>query len=177
MRINNGLLVAITLQFISASVIASQSKSVSLPPTQNEGILITSESSGGDELIAQKLTKLKSEVLILNAEAKKAEAQKHLNEVTGGKKHSVGEGEIVLPRVKTIFGRGENLHAELELDDGNIVEVSPGDKSIFGIEITAITKSSVVVRMGDTSVSIPLLHLSHKSARNKDNYIPQPIFQ
>lgn len=180
MRANNYLKLMITMLVISAPVMAAQGKNESSPlPADDDSPQVSSTVDDGDGVVARKLTQLKSDVLILNAEAKKAEAQKRLKEVTGGKYQSTGVR--ALPRVKTIFGRGENLHAELELGDGNVVEVSAGDKNISGMDIIAITKSSVTIRTEGASISVPLQHINQDISGNqrndKNNYIPQPRFQ
>lgn len=131
--------------------------------------------------VAQQLTKLKSDVLLLNAKAKKAEALKRLNDASG-ENHSFSSG-FVAPVIKSIYGNGTHLIAEIECADGNVIDVKPGDKNICGIDIVNIVSTMVSMRAGDQVYNIPVKHCvsttnqQTRAEKNNTNYIPKPRFK
>lgn len=178
MRKSNYIYCLIILFCYSSGVLAENERT-NLSTTEN--ILPTAPDDNADDSVARTLTRLKSEVLVLNAQAKKAEALKRLNDVSGSKIHL--SSEPVIPKIKSIFGKGSTLLADVECADGNVVEVKAGDKNVCGMEIIKITNNKVSMRLGSTSYNVPLQHNTQAtasengSASKNSNYIPKPRFK
>ncbi|WP_239043158.1 hypothetical protein [Citrobacter freundii] len=118
--------------------------------------------------VAEKLAEIKSEVILLNAEAQRAEALKKLEKADGEKKYVLGDG-VDLPTLKSVFGHDDSqLKAELMFDSGDVVEASPDDVLFDGMKVTSITPTSVYLKDSNGNKHIvSVKHIEPKKEYNK----------
>ncbi|EHJ2437155.1 TPA: hypothetical protein ACIBFG_004490 [Salmonella enterica subsp. enterica serovar Bahrenfeld] len=118
--------------------------------------------------VAEKLAEIKSEVILLNAEAQRAEALKKLEKVDGEKKNVLGDG-IDLPTLKSVFGHDDSqLKAELMFDSGDVVEASTDNVLPNGMKVISITPTSVYLQDSNGNKHIVTVkHIEPKKEYNK----------
>lgn len=99
------------------------------------------------------LTKIETETLVLKAREKQLEVQAGIlakqadilaKQVEAGR--LISGGAMGDPTIRSIEGLGSALYATLQLDNGNIVEVTTGDTLSNGMKIVSIRPNEVIVQ-------------------------------
>jgi type IV pilus biogenesis protein PilP len=121
--------------------------------------------------IADNLTRIESETLLLKAREKQLEAQSNVlsketelsvkQTVADVLSHTAFTGN---PVIRSIEGIGRSMFATLQLHNGNLVDVQPGDTLSNGIKIISIRPNEVIaetpkkqrVRLASASTALPM---------------------
>lgn len=140
-------------------------------PIDSTNNVLSSQSNDllGDESIARKLAKVKSEVVLLNAETQKAEAERKLMEARGN--NTINENSVKLPTVSSIYGEiNKDLSAELFFE-GAILKVQKGSIISDYLKVINILENKVIIRdvQGKHDYSLFVSQKTSNSHRDVDN--------
>ncbi|EDV4562073.1 type IV pilus biogenesis protein PilP [Salmonella enterica subsp. enterica] len=125
--------------------------------------------------VAEQLARIKSEVVILKAEAAREEARKQLEQVTGEKKNSYSDEKSGLPLLKSIYGNAENqLHAEFEYSSGDTVDARVGTVLPGHFKVMAIAFTSA--QLQDDSGKKYIINLQHVQDLNRGSRVASGDF-
>jgi type IV pilus biogenesis protein PilP len=111
--------------------------------------------------VAEKLSRIEGETLLLKARERQLDVQGSIlakqNQIasiqaaTTALTHAAGAGD---PQVRSVEGVGRAVFATLQLGDGAVVEVQPGDMLPKGMQVVSIAPGNVVVRKGKQRVRL-----------------------
>jgi type IV pilus biogenesis protein PilP len=110
---------------------------------------------------AEKLSRIEGETLLLKARERQLDVQGSIlmkqNQIatiqaaTSALTHAPGAGD---PQVRSVEGVGRAVFATLQLGDGAVVEVQPGDMLPKGMQVVSIAPGNVIVRKGRRRVRL-----------------------
>ena len=110
---------------------------------------------------AEKLSRIEGETLLLKARERQLDVQGAIlmkqNQIatiqaaTTALTHAPGAGD---PQVRSVEGVGHAVFATLQLGDGCVIEVQPGDMLPKGMQVVSIAPGNVIVRKGRQRVRL-----------------------
>ena len=110
---------------------------------------------------AEKLSRIEGETLLLKARERQLDVQGSIlmkqNQIatiqaaTSALAHAPGAGD---PQVRSVEGVGRAVFATLQLGDGGVIEVQPGDMLPKGMQVVSIAPGNVIVRKGRQRVRL-----------------------
>ncbi len=151
-----------------------QIKSIPETMTGNELNNNKEDNLDKEKSVAEQLARIKSEIVLLKAEAARAEARKQLEKVTGEKKSIDSEGEG-LPLLKSIYGNGGNqLSAEFKYGPGDIVEAHAG--TVLPGRFKVITITSTSAQLQDAKGNSHIINIQHAQERERENSVNERYF-
>ena len=110
---------------------------------------------------AEKLSRIEGETLLLKARERQLDVQGSIlmkqNQIaaiqaaTSALTHAPGAGD---PQVRSVEGVGRAVFATLQLGDGGVIEVQPGDMLPKGMQVVSIAPGNVIVRKGKPRVRL-----------------------
>lgn len=110
---------------------------------------------------AEKLSRIEGETLLLKARERQLDVQGAIlmkqNQIatiqaaTTALTHAPGAGD---PQVRSVEGVGHAVFATLQLGDGGVIEVQPGDMLPKGMQVVSIAPGNVIVRKGRQRVRL-----------------------
>lgn len=110
---------------------------------------------------AEKLSRIEGETLLLKARERQLDVQGSIlmkqNQIaaiqaaTSALTHAPGAGD---PQVRSVEGIGRAVFATLQLGDGAVIEVQPGDMLPKGMRVVSIAPGNVIVRKGRQRVRL-----------------------
>ena len=110
---------------------------------------------------AEKLSRIEGETLLLKARERQLDVQGSIlmkqNQIaaiqasTTALTHAPGAGD---PQVRSVEGVGRAVFATLQLGDGAVIEVQPGDMLAKGMQVVSIAPGNVIVRKGKQRVRL-----------------------
>lgn len=110
---------------------------------------------------AEKLSRIEGETLLLKARERQLDVQGSIlmkqNQIatiqaaTSALTHAPGAGD---PQVRSVEGVGRAVFATLQLGDGGVIEVQPGDMLPKGMQVVSIAPGNVIVRKGRQRVRL-----------------------
>lgn len=105
----------------------------------------------GAENISDSLSRIEAETLVLKAREKQLEVQSNIvskqNEIALKQNMTTAITQPVVvgdPVVRAIEGIGSRMYATLQLSDGSVIDVQPGDVLPSGMKIVAVSPREVV---------------------------------
>ena len=110
---------------------------------------------------AEKLSRIEGETLLLKARERQLDVQGSIlmkqNQIatiqaaTAALTHAPGASD---PQVRSVEGIGRAVFATLQLGDGTVIEVQPGDMLPKGMQVVSIAPGNVIVRKGGQRVRL-----------------------
>ncbi|MFS2081977.1 type IV pilus biogenesis protein PilP [Telluria sp. Tellsp131] len=110
---------------------------------------------------AEKLSRIEGETLLLKARERQLDVQGSIlmkqNQIatiqaaTTALTHAPGAGD---PQVRGVEGVGRAVFATLQLGDGTVIEVQPGDMLPKGMRVVSIAPGNVIVSKGKQRVRL-----------------------
>jgi len=104
------------------------------------------------ESTAEDLAKIEAETLVLKARQKQLEVQAQIIAKRGEIASKQAEADHLIrnpssgdPQVRSVEGIGKNIYTTLELGNGNLVDVKPGDRLPNGMKVISIRANEVIV--------------------------------
>jgi type IV pilus biogenesis protein PilP len=108
--------------------------------------------SASAESVAESLTRIEAENLVLKARERQLEIQSNIvtrqNEIAVKQNMTSAINQPVVvgdPVIRAIEGVGSKIYATLQLNDGSVVDVQQGDTLSNGMKVVSITPREVVV--------------------------------
>ncbi|EMR7683790.1 type IV pilus biogenesis protein PilP [Yersinia enterocolitica] len=165
----------LTLIFISQCSFAQNSADIdkSASKEKNDMSEVNKSVTNPDEnkkpqSIAKQLAAIKSDVVLINAEAQRAEAMNKLREATGTKKSDSSDEDVGLPMLKSIYGlQTQGLKAEFQFDSGAVINASSGTTLPGGFKVLSVSQSSL--QLTDIKGKVYSLSVIHSRQQNDTN--------